>query len=63
MSNITGKIVKKAAVGALVVAAVAAGGDTTLHAVAHRASAVNHVTASADNNNPGPDSTTGAPAA
>lgn len=68
MSNITGKIAKKVAVGALAVAAVAAG-DTAVYAVTSHASIASHASvtsstsASADNNNPGPDSTTPAPPA
>jgi hypothetical protein len=63
MSNITGKIAKRAALGVLVMAAVAVAGDTTAHAATHHASAVGHSVASADNNNPGPDGTHPAPVA
>lgn len=62
MSNITGKIVKKVAVGALAVAAVAAG-NTAVYTVASHASVTSHTSASADNNNPGPDGGTPAPPA
>ena len=62
MSNIAGKIAKKVAVGALAIAAVAAG-DTAVYAVASHTSATSHTSAFADNNNPGPDSTTPTPPA
>lgn len=64
MSNITGKIMTKAALGTLALAAVAVTGHSAGYTGTHHAAGTVHmiIAADPDNNNPGPDSTTGIPA-
>lgn len=67
MPSIAGKIITRAAMSALAVAAVAVAGDAAGPAAAHHAPLANRVAAVtvalADNNNPGPDFAPGTPAA